>query len=777
MRYLSFILLFAFLCISTLETYAQGVTVSGKVLDEIGMGLPGATVVVEGTTSGTVTNIDGEFTLSVPSSQSNLLFSFVGYETQTLSVAGKDFITVKMSNTLNLEEVIVVGFGTQKRANATGAVRTIDNKVLESRPLTSVSSGLQGAIAGLNITNDLGGAPGQEMKINIRGVGTIDQGSNSSPLVLINGMEGDISSVNPNDIENVSVLKDAASAAIYGSRAPFGVILITTKSGSKKKEGTYTSNVRLAKPLNVPDIVDSYTYALMINDAFINSGEGAQFGSGQLDKLLRYQNGELQFQTEKHPSQNIWLTGQQAFGNNDWYDIHLKNMVTSQEHNLSLTGGGDNVVYYFSTNFLNQNGLFTYADDFYDRFSINGRVNVKLRDNLSLNWNTRLVTTENNKPSIMNDLFFHNLGRRAPNEALYFPNGELTPGSLIPSLTDGGRQIEKNQLLYNQAQVTYEPLKDWKIYADLGSRLESPRDNRQFTSLMMTLPDGAQEYFPVLEGVADVTSIYDNGRFRRQPPAGTSYYEKGYGHINYLSGNFRTDYELYKGRSYMKFLVGMQTEQFYTERIRVASDDILIDEKPFLPSSSGNNPLMSERKGEWTNFGLFSRINYVFADKYMAEINFRSDAASRFPEDKRWGYFPSFSLGWNIAEEAFAAGLKASGIDVLKIRGSYGTLGNQNTSSFYPYFQKMNSTTGGIIMNGQNAILLKAPAPFTTNLTWERIENIAVGLDWNLFSNRISGSLDWYQRNTKDMVGPAKSLPSIFGATPPSINNRAPSPS
>ncbi|PWE00372.1 SusC/RagA family TonB-linked outer membrane protein [Marinilabilia rubra] len=764
---ISIVLLF----LLNIQVYSQSIDVSGVVKDETGTTMPGATVAIKGTSQGTITDMDGRFALSVPGSESVLRISFVGYEPKEIRVGDQRSFEINMDNTMSLDEVVVVGFGTQKRANATGAVNTIDTEALESRPITNVADGLQGVIAGLNITNDMGGAPGQEMNINIRGLGTIDEGSSSSPLVLIDGMEGSLSSVNPNDIESISVLKDAASAAIYGSRAPFGVILITTKSGDKKEELNYSSNVRFESPINVPDPVDSYTYALMINDAFINSGQSAQFGQAQLSKILAYQNGELDYATEPHPTQNIWLSGQQAYGNTNWYDIHLKDVVTSQEHNLSLSGGKENISYYFSANYLKENGMFTYADDYFRRLSVNGKVNLTLLEKLTLNWNTRLVNTENDKPSALNALFFHNLGRRAPLTPLYLPNGEYSPGSLIPALTNGGRNVLDNQIVYNQAKLTFEPVTDWKIYAEIGSRLENPRESRQFKKLSQTLPDGSQEYFQVLEGVIDRTEVRSNGTFRRQPPAGTNYYEKANGYINYLSSNFRTDYELESGDHFFKVLAGVQSEYFYTEKTRVSSDDILIDEKPFLPSSSGTNPLMSEKKGEWSNLGIFSRLNYVYANKYMAELNFRADGASRFPEDQRWGTFPSFSMGWNIAEEPFFETIAMRGFEMFKFRASYGVLGNQNTTSFYPYYQVMNPSVSGIIIGGDNSTMLPAPAPFTTALTWEKIENTGVGVDFSFWGNRMRGSFDWYKRVTKDMVGPAESLPNIYGATPPKTNN------
>ena len=340
------------------------ITVSGTVVDESDFGLPGASVIVKGEKGGVATDLDGKFTLTVPNENSVIVISFIGYNEQEIKVGDQRQLNIKMEPaTQMMDEVVIVGFGTQKKVNATGAVKTIDNKALESRPISNAVQGLQGVVAGLNITNDQGGGLGQEMQINIRGVGSIGEGSNSAPLVLIDGMEGDLSSINPNDIENISVLKDAAAASIYGSRAPFGVILVTTKSGERGLRINYTGNVRMQQPISVPKPVDSYTYALMVNDAFINRGGTAQFGAAQLDKILRYQRGELPYGIEPNLNGDDWAFGQQSYGNTDWYDTFLKDVAVSHEHNVSVSGGGDKVTYYFSGNYLGQTGLFNYADE------------------------------------------------------------------------------------------------------------------------------------------------------------------------------------------------------------------------------------------------------------------------------------------------------------------------------------------------------------------------------------------------------------------------------
>lgn len=767
--------------------FSQSRVITGLVTDSKNEPIIGATIKAEGTTLGTITDIDGKFRIEVPSVNINLVVSYVGMKPQRIDLRNKSGqITVVLQDDEKiLDELVVVGYGTQRKINATGAVKTIDAKAIESRPISNAVQGLQGVIPGLNITNDNGGAPGQEMNINIRGLGTIGEGSSGAPLVLIDGIEGSLSAVNPNDIESISVLKDGASASIYGSRAPFGVILITTKSGEEGKiRISYSGNLRLTNPVNVPKPVDSYSYALAMNDSYFNSGGNPPYNATWLDRILKFQRGEYTsgyekygLRTEKIIKDGVvtGLTwGWDTFANTNWYDVHIKDIAPAQEHNFSISGGGKTASYFLSTNYLDQSGIFTYADEKYNRFTVNGKLDVKLTENLKLQWSSRFIDIVNNRPTSMTglgNLFYHNLGRRNPLSPLVMPTGEYSGESMIQALQNGGKHIDKNQTFYNQLQLTYEPLKNWRVYADIGSRIENPRSSKQFKKIWITQPDGKIQYLPVYEGIENRNDINVDGTFRRWPGAGETFYERAFGHVNYFSTSFRTDYEFKVNKHNLKFLIGSQSEYYYTETVRVASDDILIDDKPFLPVGSGTNPRMSEKKGEWSNLGFFSRINYNYADRYMLEMNLRADGASRFPADKRWAVFPAFSVGWNVAEEAFFEPVKTKGIEMMKLRASYSKLGNQNTNSFYPYYQYMNINTSTLLIDGKEAIILKAPQPFSTDITWEKIENIGAGIDLILLKNRFTVTFDVYQRTTMDMVGPAKPIPNIFGATVPRTNN------
>lgn len=751
------------------------IKISGTVLDESDLPVQHASLRVKGEGGATSTNANGEFTLTVQDEKATVTVTYLGYEPSTFVPGSQRTFTIRLRPKDDMmEEAVVVGFGVQKKINATGAVKTIGNDALESRPISSATQGLQGVVGGLNITNDMGGELGTEMQINIRGVGSIGEGSNSSPLILIDGMEGDLSTINPNDIENISVLKDAAASSIYGSRAPFGVILVTTKKGSQGTKVTYTGNVRFQQPINVPQMPDGYTWALMMNDAYLNSGGNAPFGSKQLSMIQAYMRGELQYATKPSAYGNKWADTQESYGSVDWYDLFLKDVTTSQEHNFSVSGANEKVNYFFSGNYMGQTGLFNYADEKYDRLTLNAKVGVTFNKYVNFTWNTRIISIENEKPSALGALFYHNIGRRGSIEALETPLGEYTIRSMIPSLTNGGRQKQTTRQIYNQANLVVEPIKDWKLHFEINSRLENNPYTRQFNPLYITQPDGKREPFVVMEGLQNTHSINANdGSFKVYPAAGELYYEQLKASVNYFSTNVYTDYEMrLNDVHYFKFLLGEQSEYYHFDKLRTASSDILLAEKPFLPNViGGETTMISSKEGEWSSLGIFGRINYAYDDRYMAEINLRADGASRFPSDQRWGFFPSFSAGWNIAREAFWKKLYDKGFTYLKIRASYGTLGNQNTTSFYPYYQQMQTNSGSLVIGGQQATVLPMYAPYSTSLTWETIENAGVGIDWGFFNNRLTGSFDWYQRTTKDMVGPANALSALYGAAAPKTNN------
>ncbi len=751
-------------------------TVQGVVILEDNEPAIGANVIEKGNpTNGALTNIDGKFTLTLSSRNAHLSVSYIGCQTQDVDVNGKTNFTILLKEDSKvLEEVVIVGFATQKKINATGAVKTIDDASLKDRPTANAVESLQGVVAGLNISSDAGGAPGSSKNINIRGMGNLGEDSNSSPLILIDGMEGDINTLNPADIENISVLKDAASASVYGSRAPFGVILITTKNGSgaHKRPVTvnYSSNVRIQQPVSIPNTVNGLTYAYMLNDAYRNSGGTPPFTTEHLAKIEAFQNGTSKESMGYYETLDTWYKNQAGYGNTNWYDVYVKNQTVSHEHNISVSGSTKAIDYRVSGNVMSQTGLFKYADEQYLRYNVAGKITAHINKYLTLGWSTRFASDRNEKPSVMDDLFFHNLGRTSPVIPLINPyNGEYHEDSMMQPILEGGRIKNKTNKIYNQLNVIVEPIKDWKIHAEINSRIERNPYTRTFNPMTYHMPSGRVEY---LTAFRDITANEHNvkastGTFDVSPAGGETYLEKAKSKVNYFETNIYTDYHLNLNSGHnFTFLAGEQSEYYKIETDRYADYNY-----PSTLEGMVYKHLDSNIQGEWSSLGFFGRANYDYKNRYLAEVNFRADGASRFPKDQRWGFFPSFSAGWNISEEPFMARAKEKFLDNLKLRASYGTLGNQNTSSFYPYFQAMYVNTTSLVLGGQQQSSLPVYSPYSTSLTWETIVNKDLGIDFSLFAGRLTGAFDWYERTTKDMIGPAKSLSALYGAAAPRTNN------
>ena len=416
---------------------------SGTVKDVMGEPIIGASILEKGTTNGTISDFDGNFILNVQPG-TVLVISYIGYVNQEVKVGNTPLNIILKEDAEMLDEVVVVGFGTQKKVNLTGSVGIATAKELESRPVASATMALQGLVPGLQISTSTGEVD-KTASINIRGNGTIGDGSSGSPLILIDGMEGDLNTINPQDIENISVLKDAAASSIYGSRAPFGVILVTTKSGKQGKVSVnYNNSFRIASPMNLPDMMDSYTFANFFNSAAINKGDGPVFDDTQMQKMLDYQSGKLAHNLDTKPNNpNLWEdTWTKGYANTDWYDETYKSSVFSQEHNVSVTGGAEKITYYASFNYLDQGGLLKLGEDGLQRYNAAGKINATITNWLKFRYNTRFTRSDKKRPTYLGDgRFYDYLGRQSwPNLPLYDPNGELMSNYTSILLEKGGKR-------------------------------------------------------------------------------------------------------------------------------------------------------------------------------------------------------------------------------------------------------------------------------------------------------------------------------------------------
>ena len=664
---------------------------------------------------------------------------------------------VLKENTQQLSEVVVVGFGTQKKVNLTGSVSSVDSKAIESRPVATVTEALQGLVPGLNIsTSGAGGQLDATKGFNIRGAGTIGAGSSSSPLVLIDGMEGNMNAINPNDIENISVLKDAAAASIYGSRAPFGVILITTKKGKSGKVTVhYSSNLRADSPIIRPKNADSYSWATYFNDADVG---GTQFQDWKLQQIKDYQDGKIGQAMFKNSS-GKWEAWDNhdllPIANTDWLEEHYKKTYYSYEHNLSVSGGSDKSQYYLSTNYLNRDGLFKYAPENLDRYTLSGKVNTKINDKLSVGYNVRFIRQNYEAPSYLghNAVFFHDIIRYWPIIPLKDPNGNFTRESKVPYLRDGGRKKSEKDWMYTQLSLNYNFTKNWDLHAEFNYRIYSEfyhQDN------LTTYAKDAQNQPYIVDN--ETSSVYESGSKE-----------------NFLNPNIYSNYHLNleSGHNF-KFMAGFQSELLKSRALSGNKQNLINSSVPTLNTASGKETT-NGGYNHWATAGFFGRVNYDYQGRYLLEINGRYDGTSRFLRDQRWSFFPSASLGWNVARESFWKKLGKFGEQVseFKLRGSYGELGNQNTSNWYPFYQQMSVGTnnGNWLLKGDKTNTAYAPGLVASSLTWEKVASWNAGFDLTALKNRLKFTLELFSRKTYNMVGPAPELPPVLGTAPARINN------
>jgi len=760
------------------STTAHASTITGTVFDSDGEPAIGASVKCKDPkVQPVVTDIDGNFILRTSSPQT-LEISYVGFKTVTVKATPGTPLEVTLQTDNNvLDEMVVVGFATQKRINLTGSVGTASAKDIASRPVQNAAAALQGVIPGLNIGNgSAGGELNASKSVNIRGKSTIGSGVSDSPLILIDGLEGDLNSVNPNDIESISVLKDAASASIYGSRAPFGVILITTKKGSSgKSKISYSNSFRFNKPLTPMKMMDSMQYIYYLNDVARYTSPGTQeFNDDFVEQALAYYNGESdnfiydnKWATDEETKQSYrrWGTGEcgGTFANVNWLDELYKQTAFAQEHNLTLTGGNEKVTYYVSGNYLDQDGFLKYGNDSYERFSLMGRVNAQMFKWLNIQYTGRWMRTDYSRPTVYTGGFYEKVIRRlAPTNPVYDPNGYIAADyNYIEHLENGGRHKEQNDLFTNQFKVVITPLEGWNIIGEFNAKVDN---NWNHEDSKIVYAHDADD----LEGLSSETvhKAFDSGSH-------DSVSEYSY-RQTYLNLNAYTDYSFkFAEKNDMKVMVGFQSEDYRQRNLSAWRQDMLNPDQPVIHLTSSETQYgLDGYYQKARNVGFFGRINYSFDDKYLAEVNLRYDGTSRFRSNHRWVWSPSASIGWNIDRENFWENLRKV-VPALKFRASYGQLSNQNTSLWYPTYRVMEVKANGSNWLVNNALQTIANYPELINplMTWEKIRTTNIGIDFSLFKYKLTGSFDYFWRDNRDMLGPAAKYPATLGTTAPNENN------
>lgn len=755
------------MCLVVSAAFAQQINVRGTVKDTKGEPIIGASIIVKGdATKGASTDIDGNYSINKVAQNATLVVSSIGMKSQEVAVSGKSVINIIMKDDAELlDEVVVVGYGTQKKVNLTGSVSSVDTKTLEARPVQNVAQALQGAVPGLNLNvNNAGGALNSRMSLNIRGAGTIGSGSNSSPLILIDGTEGDLYSIAPNDIESISVLKDAASSSIYGSRAAFGVLLVTTKSGKKGRMSvSYNGNMRFSTATQIPEMPNSYDFARYWNNAAANNGEGLPFNDEMLEKIKNTVNGtpkpgdEAMTVWRGYAANEPWGMYTSSWANTDWFAEMYRNNAPSQEHNISISGGSEKINYYISGAILDQNGLIRHGKDKFNRYNFSGKVTADVTDWFTITYNNKWSREDYNHPSYMTGLFFHNIARRWPTNPVYDPNGFYVHGNEIIQMEDGGIDKSQTDKLYQQAVLEFRPITGWLV------RLEGNYNTTNYHNHWDVLPIYYHDPDKVLTPAA-WSGDYAPGKSN----VGERMYKN-----NYYNGRFYTEYStLIQDKHDLKLLVGLDMEKNRYTSVGASRADLITPLVPTLNNATHKDVYLSFADNHWATMGMFARVNYAYDSRYLAEISVRRDGSSRFIGDKRWATFPSFSLGWNIANEAFFQPYQNT-VNLLKLRGSWGALGNTNIEALYPWFlsQPVSVASSSWLIDGAKQNVSNVPGLVSPNLTWESVESWTIGLDFGLFRNRLQGNFDYFVRNTKNMVGPAPVKPSILGASQPAENN------
>ncbi|MFQ7330306.1 MAG: SusC/RagA family TonB-linked outer membrane protein [Parabacteroides distasonis] len=744
--------------------------VTGTITDPKGEPIIGANVVVKGSTNGTITDIDGHFSIEV-TPNAILQVSYIGYVAQDVPVGNKDNLVISIhEDTQKLDEVVVVGYGSQKKVNLTGAVEQVTSDVFEGRPTANATQMLEGVVPNLNISLS-DGKPGRTADFNVRGAGSINGGS---ALVLIDGVEGDPSMLNPNDIESISVLKDAAASAIYGARAPFGVVLITTKNATEgKPKVTWSSSYSLQSPQNVPDVVsDGYIWAKHFYDAYFNYNQAnpsginktQQFSVAWLDEYKRrHETGD--FGTVISDG-SIGTKGRYVYypEGTDYYDLMYKKSVFAQNQNLSISGSDGKFDYYLSGRFYSYDGLFD-SDEQTDKFktyNMRFKGGYQLTPWLKINNNFEFSHNKYYNPITYSEgsgVVWRNIADEGhPSSPLFNPDGTMTY-SAVYTVGD---------LLYGRSGITTKNsnLKNTTTFNAkfLGDRL---RVNGDFTYQQKTQEKTKKQVRSPYARSADA-----NGESKIEYITGTySNLAETTDHTNYLATNLFAEFEeTFAEKHYFKAMAGWNYEKSSFKRIYAYNDDLLTDDvdNMNLVMGTDNRSITSQWKA-YQFGGAFFRLNYAFDDRYLLEVNGRYDGSSRFPSDERWAFFPSASVGWRISQEPWW-NVKSEHISNAKVRFSWGSLGNAAGLSNYQYIQTLGISKSDYILDGLRQNYMSSPAALPGNLTWETATTYDIGVDLGFFDNRLTVSGDYYIRKTTDMIVNGPTVPDVFGASSPKGN-------
>ena len=742
--------------------------VRGIVKNQKGEALQGVTITVLNQDSSVVasfvTNASGAFSINKlqPGKAYTLTFSYIGYESRLIGnyqYNGKNpALSLQLSATSEtLNQVVVVGYGTQKKVNLTGAVDQVGREALENRPLPNLTRGLQGIIPNLNIRMT-DGKPTRSAEYNVRGATSI--GAGGSALILIDGVPGDPNMVNPNDVENITVLKDAASAAIYGARGSFGVILITTKRPAKDRtQINYSASYSLNQRTITPKMVtNGYAWTKTFDSAFYawndynqhpaKSNSVFPFSLNYLDELKKRDEDPSLPKVDINPTTGEYV----YYGNTDWLGELYADRDPSTEQSLSVSGSGKKADYFISGRYMYQRGIFRYSPDTYKAYNLRAKGSIQAFDWLRLENDMSYSQTSYFFP-ILNHPSNTPVWRRISDEAfpttmLKNPDGTLTENASIVygSFLSGNNYSDSNgSQIRNTSRFAASFLRNkLHVNGDLTFSNTTSIENRLYSPVPYSKVPGQM----LERGENKMNEFNDR--------------------INYLGANVYADFEQRFEKHYFKALIGYNYENSKFKSLFVERDALINTSLPDFTLANGQNITLTGGGNEWTTLGTFFRLNYNFSEKYLFEVNGRYDGTSKFPQEQQFGFFPSASAGWRVSKESFW-NVPRNIISDLKIRASYGSLGNGNISP-YQFMQAMSVAKLNMVLNGIQPSYTQQPNVIPAGLTWEKATSANIGLDASFFNSRLSTSFDAYNRITTNMFTVGLPLPAVFGAAVPKGN-------
>jgi TonB-linked SusC/RagA family outer membrane protein len=695
---------------------AQNRTLTGVVTDGDGA-LPGVSVSVDGTSRVTITDGSGRYSLAVASGE-EVTFAFMGYYSQTVTIAGQSVQNVQMKvDAITLDAAVVVGYGTQRKATLTGAVSSVSGSQLSQRSVASLSTALQGAMPGVTI-QQTSGQPGSDgSTIRVRGIGSIN--SNSDPLVLVDGIEMDINQIDAGSVESISVLKDAASASIYGSRASNGVILITTKRGREGKvTTTYSGYLTVQRPTNMPEPVAAWEYLQAELDAWDNAGM-------TVTETQRQQQMEM-IQQQKNFRPDNWNRY-----DTDWKGETIDSSSFMQSHNATVSGGSENIKFFGSGTHLHQKGLI--ANDKFNRTNIRINADAKLASWARFSMETALRQSNLLNPgvstpkAIINQALYMlptiSAARELDGNWGYGKNG-LNPTA--EAYDSGERRTRTSEALAN-GTLTMTPVKGLELVGQYSRRQVATRTRSLTTPYTTSLKGQVMGKYPSEDGLTEQWG----GTVR-------NYYR--------VQGS----YEKTLGNHFVKLLAGFQAEDSEYSGIS-GSRKVFELERYYLDNGDGSTATAGGSASGWAMMSWYGRLNYNYGQKYLLEANGRYDGSSRFTKANRWGFFPSVSAGWVVSKEGFMEST-AGTLDILKLRVSYGLLGNQNIGN-YPYAALINPGYGYYLGDDKSlAPGVAQTALSNSNITWEKSKQFDVGVDLVMWNGLLGLTADYYEKNIYDML-------------------------